>query len=207
MSGAEAALVLGVISSCITLVDASKRLLDAARDERGLPEAFRVVQAHLPLVTRTLRNVEGRSREASEEDRLAVMNLVESCERQAQDLHSLLQKVMTSDRDGRLQRYQKHIMAVGKGHKVEVLAQKIFQDLQHFQANHVFANIATTDDLRAAVAQLQDTRSSIDDEDMAYRHSGSGAINVARDDSTQNNHNYSGNFNAQGPMHIGPGTS
>lgn len=144
MSGAEAALVLGVISSCITLVDASKQLLDAARDERGLPEAFRVVQAQLPLAARTLRNVEARSLEASDEDRAAVVPLLKSCEQQAQDLNGVLKKVMTNDKVGRLQRYQKHIMAVGKGHKVETLAQQILQDLQHFQANHVFANIATT---------------------------------------------------------------
>lgn len=61
-------------------------------------------------------------------------------------------------------------------------------------------------DLQAAVVQLQNVKSSVDDSAETYHSHGSGAINVARDSSTQNNHNYSGNFSTQGAMHIGPGT-
>jgi hypothetical protein len=202
MSGAE---VLGAISACITLVDFSKQLLDAARDANGLPEAFRVVQDQLPLITRTLHNAQDRSRVAKEDDLVVVGPGLKSCEQQAQKLKEILQKVMTADTDGRLDRYKKLVRTVGKGHRVETIAQHILEQLQLLQANHIFSNVATRSDLQAAVTQLQETAPSVDDEDGRINSTGSGPINVARDGSTQNNHTYSGTYTAGGTMHIGPG--
>jgi len=54
MSGAEAILVLGVISSVISIVDGAKQAYDAAASAEGLPEAFREVAARLPIVRNTL---------------------------------------------------------------------------------------------------------------------------------------------------------
>ena len=50
MSGGEAALVLGVISSVISIIDAIKQVYDAAANVQGLPEAFREVSARLLIV-------------------------------------------------------------------------------------------------------------------------------------------------------------
>jgi hypothetical protein len=202
MSGLE---VLGAISACITLVDFSKKLLDAAGDAHGLPEAFRVVQNLLPLISRTLQNAKDRSQAASEDDLIAVESALGSCRRDAQSLKNTLEKVMTSEKDGHLTRYKKHMRSVGKGHKVETLARQIFEQLQLLQANHVFSNVATRNDLQAAITQLQETAPSVDDEDGKNISTGSGPINVARDNSTQNNHTYSGTYTAGGTMHIGPG--
>jgi hypothetical protein len=52
MSGAEARLVLGLISSTITVIETCKTLYDAAHDASGLPEAFRKVAENIPLVLR-----------------------------------------------------------------------------------------------------------------------------------------------------------
>lgn len=41
---------LGLISSVIAIVDATKKVFDAASDAAGLPEAFREVSGRLPLV-------------------------------------------------------------------------------------------------------------------------------------------------------------
>jgi hypothetical protein len=202
MSGGEAALVLGVISSCIAIIDTSKKLLDAAQDERGLPKAFRAVDSQLPLIIETLRNIQLKSREASDNECAPVAQVVKSCKENAEALQKVLQAVITDDKDGHATRYLKHIRAVGKGHKVEVLAQQILRQLQHLQANHVFAKVATKDDLQAAISQLE----NVDDEDGTYNSYGSGSINVARDSSTQHNYNYSGNFKSEN-MHFGPGTT
>lgn len=203
MSGGEAALVLGLISSCIAIIDTSKKLLDATQDERGLPEAFRAVDTQLPLILGTLRNIKSKSQTASDSDCATVAQAVKSCEENAEALQKVLQAVMTGEKDGLAKRYYKHVKSIAKGHKVEVLAQQILRQLQHLQANHIFANVATTDDLQAAISQLE----NIDDGDGTYNSYGSGPINVARDGSTQYNHNYSGNFKSDGVMHIGPGTS
>jgi hypothetical protein len=80
MSGAEAMAALGVISSCITLVDTSKKLLDAARDQRGLPEAFRMVREELPMMTQTLLKAKSRSKAVGKDDWEAVKPVLERCE-------------------------------------------------------------------------------------------------------------------------------
>jgi hypothetical protein len=199
MSGAE---VLGGISACITLVGFSKQLLDAARDANGLPEAFRVVHDQLPLIARTLRNAQDRSQAAVEDDLVAVGPGLKSCEQEAQRLKEILQKVMIADTDGRLKRYKKYVQTVGKGHRVETIAQHIFEQLQLLQANHVFSNVATRDDLQAAVAKLEETTPSLDEEDGTYISNGSGPINVAKDRAKQTNNNFSGEFKPQGDMNF-----
>ena len=50
MSGAEAIAILGVISSIISIVDGTKQVYDAATNAQGLLEAFREVDARLPIV-------------------------------------------------------------------------------------------------------------------------------------------------------------
>jgi hypothetical protein len=202
MSGAE---VLGAISACITLVDFSKQLLDATRDAHGLPDAFRVVQNQLPLIVLTLQNAKDGSRAAAEDDLVAVGPGLKSCEQQAQKLKEILQKVMTADTDGRLDRYKKLVRTVGKGHRVETIARHIFEQLQLLQANHVFSNVATRSDLQAAVTQLEETAPSLDEEDGIYISNGSGPINVARDHAKQTNNNFSGEFKPQGDINFGTG--
>jgi hypothetical protein len=205
MSGAEAMAALGVISSCITLVDTSKKLLDAARDQRGLPEAFRMVREELPMMTQTLLKAKSRSKAVGKDDWEAVKPVLERCEQQLQDLERILKDVMTSETDGHLERYKKLVKTSFKGHKVETMAQWIFEQLLKLQSNHVFANVATTSDLKAAIAKLEEIPPSVDDEDGRYVHMGAGSINVANDLAQQTNHNYSGTFTTTGGMHIGPG--
>jgi CRISPR/Cas system-associated protein Cas10 (large subunit of type III CRISPR-Cas system) len=205
MSGAEAIAALGVISACITLVETSKKLLDAARDQHGLPEAFRVVRDQLPIIARTLQSVKGRSQEAGEDDWKAVKPVLESCDQQLQKLKGILERVMTKETDGHMDRYKKHVKTLGKGHKVEALAQRIFEQLQQLQNNHVFANVATSSELKDAIAKLEKTPPSIDDEDGRYISNGSGPINVARDRAKQTNNNFSGEFKPQGDMNFGAG--
>jgi hypothetical protein len=41
MSGAEAAFVIGLILSVISIIEATKTVYDAVKDAKGQPEAFR----------------------------------------------------------------------------------------------------------------------------------------------------------------------
>ncbi|KAI6344490.1 hypothetical protein MCOR25_011090 [Pyricularia grisea] len=56
MSGAE---ILGITSAVIAIVDGIKKVYDAAKDEKGLPEAFRLVAGRLPLIADILKSVKG----------------------------------------------------------------------------------------------------------------------------------------------------
>lgn len=206
MSGVgEAALVIGLISSCISIVDTSKKLLDAAKDAKGLPEALRTVHAQLPLIESTLKNIKSRSTSASDEQCAPVAQAAQACRVNAEKLDKVLQDVIPGEKDGVATRYFKHIKAVGKGGKVERLTQDILKQLQHLQANHVFANVATTKDLEEAIAQLDNVDEA--ESPHSYISHGSGSINVAHVGSSQTNHNYSGNFNTTGPMYFGSGTN
>ena len=48
-------LVLGLISSAISVIEATHKIFDAAKDAKGLHEAFRKAAEKLPLVLRTLK--------------------------------------------------------------------------------------------------------------------------------------------------------
>ena len=56
MSGAEVITVLGLISSVIAIIEASRDLYDAASSVEGLHEAFRRVSQNIPLVLNILRD-------------------------------------------------------------------------------------------------------------------------------------------------------
>ena len=58
MSGAETVVVLGVISSIITIIDTTKTVYDTATNKTGLPEAFRECAGKLPLVKNILEDIE-----------------------------------------------------------------------------------------------------------------------------------------------------
>jgi hypothetical protein len=67
MSGAKVGLVLGLISSTITVIETCKTIYGAAHDTEGLPEAFRKVSENIPLVLDILGAVE-KLQEKAEED-------------------------------------------------------------------------------------------------------------------------------------------
>lgn len=67
MSGAEAGLVLGLISSTIAVIATCKDLFEAAHDAQGLPEAFRTVSDNLPLALDILRAAEKLQEKAKED--------------------------------------------------------------------------------------------------------------------------------------------
>ncbi len=58
MSGAEAILVLGAISSAISIIDRMKQIYDMAADAEGLPETFREIAERLPLVQTILASAQ-----------------------------------------------------------------------------------------------------------------------------------------------------
>lgn len=78
MSGAEAALVIGLIASVVTTVEVVEKLYDAAQDARGQPEAFRQVAARLPLIIDILRTAEEVASTADETTLETSKKLLES---------------------------------------------------------------------------------------------------------------------------------
>ena len=132
MSGAEAGLVLGLISSIIAIVDATKKVCDAAKDTKGFPQAFRVVAGRLPIVESILgsakQNIEAK--EVDNDSCKGVKHVVKACEEKTKKLEELLHKAIPAEGGSDLKRYYKAVKASGRENKVENLMKGILEDVQ-----------------------------------------------------------------------------
>jgi hypothetical protein len=54
----EASLVLGIISSIILIIDATKQVYEAFKDEAGLLTNFKKLATKLPLISKLLKDAE-----------------------------------------------------------------------------------------------------------------------------------------------------
>ena len=138
MAGAEAILVLGVISSIIAVVDGTKQVYDAATNAEGLPEAFREVADRLPIVTNILgsakQHIDGG--DVDEESCEGVKHVVEACEKKAKTLDDLFRKVIPADGASRRKIYLSAVRTLGKGSRVETLMKGMLEDVQLLTSEH-----------------------------------------------------------------------
>jgi hypothetical protein len=178
MSGAEAGLVVGLISGVISIIEATKTVYDAAKDAKGQPEAFRQVAARLPLVNEILRNAKGRIQKLNETKQEALEPIIESCEAKAKSLNKLFWKVARKDDDKWHDRYKKAVATVGKGSKVESLMGEILKDVQVIACEKLegTATSAQVKELEEAIKEMKEMPSSFEGEAMSVvqTHSGSG---------------------------------
>jgi N-terminal domain on NACHT_NTPase and P-loop NTPases len=191
MSGAEGSLIIGLISGTIAIVDATKKVYDAAGNAAGLPQAFREVAIRLPLVLDNLKlaeqDVQASSLTAEQSD--AKKGVLEACKEKALHLEDIFKKVMPAADASRLDRYYKAVRTIGKGKSVEELMEGILKDLEVLIGSQIA-------ELSEAIKQLSimepSIPSSVFDHGSQYTNSGSGPQNV---------HEGSGNINSNS----GPG--
>ena len=131
MSGvAEASLVLGIISSIISIVNAAKEIYETAHDKSGLPKAFKNVHARLPLVSITLQ----KAKEYTDRPDLnqatcdAFKPILEQCAKRADKLGDMFSKIVRKDGVSRLDRYWIAARKLGEGGRVERLMEEILED-------------------------------------------------------------------------------
>jgi N-terminal domain on NACHT_NTPase and P-loop NTPases len=138
MSGAEAILILGVISSIIAIVDGTKQVYDGVKDAQGLPDAFREVTSRLPIVHNILGSAKRHIEEGhvDEDSCKGVKPVVNACERKAQKLDELFRNVIPADGATDLKRYYKAVKAYGKGNEVEKLMRGILEDVELLSCEH-----------------------------------------------------------------------
>ncbi|KAM0139051.1 hypothetical protein ACHAP3_003319 [Botrytis cinerea] len=131
MSGVgEASLVLGIISSIIAIIDATKQIYDAVEDEGGLPENFKKSSAKLPLISNLLRDAERYVDDMTNEvDKAAFLLTLKDCKFQASQLKELFEKVIPEEGASRMDRYVKAARTIGKGGRVESLMSGILDSL------------------------------------------------------------------------------
>ncbi|KAI6908016.1 hypothetical protein KC318_g4546 [Hortaea werneckii] len=230
MSGAEVITVLGLISSVITIIEASRDVFDAASSADGLHEAFRTVSQNVPLVLNILRDckraqeqVEKDYNETCDEDLKRnieesskdVEPLIQACQERARQLQEIFQKVIPGENANWVERYRKAVRALGPGkkRKVEDLMKDILEKLQLLHTSRFFksGNEKKTEDrseeLETAVAQLSELSSSLPENEGQYNHYGAGGMFIHPGEGTQHNYSQSGGsgnrqYNA-GTLNIG----
>ncbi|KAI7553918.1 hypothetical protein KC331_g906 [Hortaea werneckii] len=230
MSGAEVITVLGLISSVITIIEASRDVFDAASSVDGLHEAFRTVSQNVPLVLDILRDcktaqvqverdysltVDEDLKRDIQESNKAVKPLIQACQDDAKQLLQIFQKVVPEDDSSRAERYKKAIRAVlpGRKRKVEDLMTEILEKLQLLHTSRFFKsenekrNENRSKELETAISQLSELSSSLPENEGQYNHYGSGGMFIHPGEGTQHNYSQSGGsgnrqYNA-GTLNIG----
>jgi hypothetical protein len=196
MSGAEVIVVLGVISSIISIVDGTKQIYDAATNAQGLPEAFRDVAGRLPIV----RNILGSAKQhidkgdVNEDSCKGVKHVVEACEKKAKKLDELFHKAIPADGASDLKRYYKAVKAYGKGNEVENLMKGMLEDVQLLACEHGMktATKAQQEQIAQAITEVSVIPSSVPEH--VFQETGFTANNSGP--GTQNN--AQGEYIAQG---------
>lgn len=169
MSGAEIGAVIGLISGIISIIDATKKVYDAAKDKHGLHTAFRDVASKLPLVHDTLKSANTSLRRSDlETTPESFKTISESCKFKADQLHGVFQKVMPQEGESRLERYYKAVRAIGKGGRVETLMKGILEDLQLLSVNRVvkLATEQQVKELKEAIEAVSALEPSVPDEEF-----------------------------------------
>jgi hypothetical protein len=166
MSGVgEASLVLGIISSIIAIIDATKQVYEAIEDEAGLPTNFKKSATKLPLISKLLEDVERYVNNAPDDSiKAAFIPTLEDCKVQATQLRELFDKVMPEGSDSRWDRYVKAAQTIGKGGRVESLVRGILDDLQLLATK--FPEVATPrskDQLTKAIEEVTRIEPSLPD--------------------------------------------
>jgi N-terminal domain on NACHT_NTPase and P-loop NTPases len=203
----EASFVLAIISSIISIIDATKQVYEAVEDETGLPTNFKKSQAKLPLISKLLEDAEQYIDNAADESiKNAFIPTLKDCNVQATQLQELFTKVMPKEGDSRWDRYVKAARTIGKGGRVESLIGGILDDLQLLATR--FPEVTTTrgkKQLAAAIEEVSKMEPSLPDgfEQMpANVHFGSGAQNNNIGGGNQYNNNGPGQ-QFVGTNHIG----
>jgi hypothetical protein len=205
----EAGLVLGIISSIISIIDATKQVYDAVEDDAGLPKNFKRSAAKLPLISKLLEDAETYiNSSADAATKAAFTSTLEDCKRQATQLQELFVKVIPGGGDSRGERYIKAARTIGKGGRVESLTKGILDGLQLLATD--FPGIMQPrrkKELEIAIDDVSKMKPSLPDgfkEKYGFVHYGSGAQNNNNGSGIQHNNSGAGNQNCgSGQQFIG----
>lgn len=170
MSGVgEASLVLGIISSIIAIIDATKQIYDAVEDEGGLPENFKKSSAKLPLISNLLKDAERYVDDMTNEvDKAAFLLTLKDCKFQASQLKKLFEKVIPEEGASRRDRYIKAVRTIGKDSQVESLMKGILYDLQ-LLATSFPVKPSNEYQLAQAIEEVSKMKSSLPNRKLFFR--------------------------------------
>lgn len=205
MSGAE---VLGIISAVISIVDATFKVYNAARDETGLPPNFKTVATKLPLISTLLegaeRYIKGKANDAFTTKLTPILS---DCKEKATQLQQLFDKVISNEGDSRIERYLKAARTIGKGGRVETLMKGILDDLHlltiKFPESMSERGQANLTEAIEEAGELEPSLPEGFENALNFAYHGSGAQNVNTGLGRQYNNSTGNQNNGPGSQYIG----
>lgn len=207
MSGAE---VLGIISAVISIVEATIKVYNAAKDEVGLPPNFKTVATKLPLISKLLEDAERYVENGADEGLASTFTpIVTDCKVKATQLQQLFEKVIAAEGDSRFERYVKAARTIGKGGRVETLMKAVLENLQLLMAKFPQAAVSRRgqESLTAAIEDVSMIEPSLPngfEDAQTFANYGSGAQNVNAGAGGLHSHQNNGPGNQYiGTNHIG----
>ncbi|KAI8154036.1 hypothetical protein K4K49_009984 [Colletotrichum sp. SAR 10_70] len=210
--------VIGIVGSVVGILAGAELAYQKLQSIRGLPEAFAEVVLRVPLAQQILRDVEARSREASEDAAKALLPVVKSCKGNAETLKTTLERLdpgeSTPAWNLHVDRYISLIKSHGKKGRIEDLMKKVLQDIYTLASHHAIRSASSEqlDCLKEAIEKVGEVKKSVADElledsaSVSISHGGQGPmLNQVGDYNTTWNNFGSGNINnVSGDAHFGP---
>ena len=162
MSGVEALAVIGVIANIINLTEFScdvvsqiKRYGENAQD---VPEAFRDIQAVLPLISSTLVRTRDQVESGTLDDETCkvLRPVLEGCRKRMEQLKAIFKDVMAEEGASKLKRGLMAIKSIRKDKEVKEIAQALDRFVAHLTHYHVSEGVTSREieSLKGAMSSM-----------------------------------------------------
>lgn len=201
MSGiGEASLVLGLISSTITIFETAHEIYEAASDTSGLPKKLRMVAEQIPLIYDVLNRAKNNisANYVTTEALQTATPVLQECEKNAISIQEVFNKIIPAKDASKTERLRKAVGVMTKSNKVKEHMEEIFKSMELLAQNQIFLDAEALKDIKEAIEQLSNVHD--EEEQPQFVHSGAGAINANTGAGTQKNYNNAGSgrqYNAE----------
>ncbi|KAH8704305.1 hypothetical protein GQ44DRAFT_778212 [Phaeosphaeriaceae sp. PMI808] len=204
MSGTEAGLVVGLISSIIAVLNIIEKLYSEVKDAEDIPITFREIARPLLVVHDTLRVAQAHidTHGLNEDSCQEIKPTMECCKDKALRLETVFRKVAPQAGTSRHDRYRLAANTLGKESRVETLTKEMLEDVKLLAENPV-VKAETEAEVRKLVRAIEELSALPpplleDTTRHPINNYGSGTINANTGSGTANNNTSSGRqYNGQ----------
>ena len=162
MSGAEALVVISVITNIITLTEFScdviSRIKKYGENAQEVPEAFRGIQAVLPLISSTLIRTRNQVECGMlDDDTCEVLRpVLEECQNKMEQLKAIFKDVMAEEGASKLKRGLMAIKSIRKEKEVKEIVQALDRFVTHLTHYHASEGVTTREieSLKGAMSSM-----------------------------------------------------
>ncbi|KAM0530419.1 hypothetical protein ACHAQF_008174 [Verticillium nonalfalfae] len=172
----DPASLVGLIGSIVSIVDATSTATHKLLKSAKLPDAFKQVEKHLPLVKQTLEDARRTiDKSITEKQRIEIQDVLHDCNSKARELDRIFKDLgMKCNQVGgekswdTIRGWYRHILQGAKGHRVEALMNDIMGSLIKLGTLSTFRTATHKDmeDIKRALHELSNIEPSLDDADF-----------------------------------------